>query len=389
MRITSIEANNFKSLVNFRLDLAKFSCLVGLNGSGKSTVLQFVDFLAQQARGDIDQWLKKRDWKPRDIPFALDTKKTVRFTVNAVDSQEHELVWCGVFNSSGNRLRCTDESIKTHDAELRVASENYSITNHRGRKSNRKSIVSEEIRFNYQGSILSQLTDNALPESLLKFKRFLLQIESLDMLTPERLRQRTREADGSLGHGGRNLSAFVYELGADGRTALAARLRKAYGNLDHVYAKSLRSGWKQLQVREMFGKQKLRTEGRHVNDGMLRLIAVFAELATEKALLLFDEVENGINPEVVEFVMDALVEASQQVVVTTHSPMVLNFLKDDVARRGVIYLFKNRRGHTQSLPLFSIPSLAEKLKYMGPGEAYADTKLVELADEIPAAAKRS
>lgn len=45
MKITHIKVDNFKSLVDFNLPLAKFSCLVGLNSSGKSTVLQFFDFL--------------------------------------------------------------------------------------------------------------------------------------------------------------------------------------------------------------------------------------------------------------------------------------------------------------------------------------------------------
>ncbi len=53
MRITHLRVDNFKSLVDFNLPLAKFNCLVGLNGSGKSTVLQFFDFLSQQVKGDL------------------------------------------------------------------------------------------------------------------------------------------------------------------------------------------------------------------------------------------------------------------------------------------------------------------------------------------------
>ena len=51
--IRQIEVENFKSLVNFQIDLPKFSCLIGLNGAGKSTVLQFIDFLSQLVRGDM------------------------------------------------------------------------------------------------------------------------------------------------------------------------------------------------------------------------------------------------------------------------------------------------------------------------------------------------
>ena len=116
---------------------------------------------------------------------------------------------------------------------------------------------------------------------------------------------------------------------------------------------------------------------------MLRLIAILAEIQDQRHhFLLFDEIENGINPELVEFVLDALVSAPQQVMVTTHSPVILNYLDDEVARAGVIYLYKTDEGHTRSIPFFSIPSLAEKLKFMGPGEAFVDTNLTALADEI-------
>lgn len=62
--------------------------------------------------------------------------------------------------------------------------------------------------------------------------------------------------------------------------------------------------------------------------------------------------------------------------------MILNYLEDETARQGVIYLYKSDRGHTKSIPFFSIPSLAEKLAVMGPGEAFVDTNLTELSAEI-------
>ena len=68
--------------------------------------------------------------------------------------------------------------------------------------------------------------------------------------------------------------------------------------------------------------------------------------------------------------------------VTTHSPVILNYLEDEVAKQGVIYLYKNASGATQAIHLFEIPSLAEKLRVMGPGEAFLDTRLTELEDEI-------
>ena len=56
------------------MDLPKFSCLIGLNGSGKSTDLQFIDFLSQHVRGDMKGWLAERKWKSTDLKSKL-TKK--------------------------------------------------------------------------------------------------------------------------------------------------------------------------------------------------------------------------------------------------------------------------------------------------------------------------
>ena len=172
------------------------------------------------------------------------------------------------------------------------------------------------------------------------------------------------------------------------RLKLIALLKKAYPRLQGLHAKSLRSGWKQLEISESYEGQEsslfpeMTTEARHINDGMLRVIAILAELQSENRFLLFDEIENGINPELIEFVINMLVETRQQVLVTTHSPMILNYLEDDVARQGVLYLYKTVKGYTESIPFFSIPSLQKKLAVMGPGEAFVDTNLTELAGEI-------
>jgi hypothetical protein len=245
-----------------------------------------------------------------------------------------------------------------------------------------------EVKAIYEGSILSALREELLPKSILECKRFLHEVKSLDLLDPEHLRQRNRESAGSLGLGGQNLSAFLHEMTDSKRIQLLSTLKRVYPQLQGFHARSLRSGWKQLEIGEGYEGAgpgffpAMTTKARHINDGMLRLMAILAELQTEDRFVLFDEIENGINPELVEFVIDTLVGASQQVLVTTHSPMILNYLDDETARAGVTYLYKTRHGHTKAIPFFSIPSLKEKLTVMGPGEAFVDTKLTALAEEI-------
>jgi AAA15 family ATPase/GTPase len=416
MRITRIEVDNFKSLVDLKMDLAKFNCLIGLNGSGKSTLLQFIDFLSQLVRGKMKAWLEDRKWKANELSSKLSPKKNIEFCVQFVDDTNAlEGFWKGTFNPL--TYRCTAErmefkiingnplgSLEVKANHFKVEIYNFEVTPPLKKKIE---MFRDFIVFEYEGSILSVLKEekllSALRErkksieninslekllsALRECKKFIENINSLDLLSPEYLRQRTRESDGTIGFGGQWLSAYLHKIGPIKCSKLVIRLKKVYPQLEELHVKSLRSGWKQLEILESYQESKepsskLKTEARHINDGMLRLIAILAELEADYPFLLFDEIENGINPELVEFVVDALVKTEKQILVTTHSPMILNYLEDNIARSGVTYLYKTPQGYTQAVPFFSIPSLAEKLTVMGPGEAFVDTDLIALRKEI-------
>lgn len=46
--IRSLDIHNFKSLNGCPIPMSRFTCLIGLNGSGKTTFLQAVVFLARK-----------------------------------------------------------------------------------------------------------------------------------------------------------------------------------------------------------------------------------------------------------------------------------------------------------------------------------------------------
>jgi predicted ATPase len=388
MRIKNIKVDNFKSLVNFELPLSKFNCLVGLNGSGKSTILQFFDFLSQQVKGDLDKWLKRRQWEASDINSKLTPKNNIEFEILLIHDNEFEIKWTAKFNRQ--TLRCTFERVDwDNNLLLKVEDGKYAIRPLAEQDQERVRSSSGVIAFEYQGSLLSRFKESKLTKEILELKKFFEDLHSLDLLAPELLRQRTRDAENSLGLGGERLSAFLHEIGENQREVIQRKMSELYPQLRLLDTSVLRSGWKQLIVQEQFEGTLLKTEARHVADGFLRMLAVFAQLSKEQSFLLLDEIENGINPELVEFLVDSLVQASPQVLVTTHSPMVLNYLEDEVAIEGVVYLYKGENGATQAIRLFNIPSMREKLTVMGPGEVYEDTILSQLFKEISMLRKSS
>lgn len=373
--IQSVSIDNFKSLVDFNIELSNFNVLVGLNGAGKSTVLQGIDLLSQMMQGEIDQWLTQRQWESSDLNSKLSSKKNIAFTVKFALNPEQTLTWTGSFNLTS--LHCTTETIKLgEDTLLQVQKGTVKYLSNKGKSSQ------SDIMFTYQGSILSALKEHNLDDSLLSFKQSLLNVRSLDLLSPEQLRAKSISANGKLGLGGERLSAFLHEIKADEKNKISSELKKVYSQLASFKTKALSNGEKQLDVTEKFGEKDITTSARHLNDGMLRLLAVLSQIGLKDDFLLFDEIENGINPELIEFLIDHLVNAKQQVMLTTHSPLVLNFIEDDVAKQSVTYLYKTSEGKTQAIKLFDIPSIAKKLEFMGPGEAFIDTDMLSIWKEI-------
>lgn len=368
--IESIIARNFKSLGEVELRMGKFTCLIGMNGSGKSTVLQAVDFVSQLMIGRVDEWLEARGWSTADLNCKLRKERNVNFAVDFKTKSGNTLSWVGAFNPT-HRL-CTTEIIRLGESEIfRVVKQRYSVSDR----------ASQSIAFTYQGSLLSALKDSELTEELLEFRNAIQQIKSLELLSPQMLRKRARSTEKGIGAGGEKLSAFLATLSDSTHTALVEQLRHFYPGLVDFKVSSLRSGWKKLSVVEQFSQQKLETDAAHMNDGLLRILAVLTQAASERSLILLDEIENGINQEIIETLVDTLVDSPHQLLVTTHSPLILNYLEDDVARKAVQFIYKAPQGETHIRPFFEIPRINDKLRTMGPGDAFVDTDLRQLTQE--------
>lgn len=373
--IESIRVVNFKSLGKVDLRLGKFTCLIGMNGAGKSTLLQLFDFLSQLMIGDIDAWLDQRGWDVSDLHCKLRRESNITLNVTYGCADGRRLTWVGVFNRQVKA--CTHELVVDHAAQT-VRKDVLQV---RGGELSIKAGPYEEVKFTYQGSLLSVLKDTELPPGVLEFRNALRRIRSLELLSPQLLRKRARSSDHDIGAGGEKLSAYLDTVKGQARADLITLLQRFYPTLQDFKVTSMRSGWKRLSVIEKFGERLLETDATHLNDGLLRILAVLAQAASDRSLILLDEIENGINQEVVEGLVDTLVASPQQLLVTTHSPLILNYLEDDVARTAVQFVYKAADGETRVRPFFEIPRIGDKLRSMGPGDAFVDTDLRLLSDE--------
>jgi predicted ATPase len=379
--LSSIAVSNFKSLDGFTISFSRFSCLIGLNSSGKSSILQFIGFLCRQMYGDIDGWLEERQWKGSDLHCKLNTQKNITFRVVLSNGKSADIFWDASFNT--DLKRCTTEKITQGELTL-LSLIDRKLTLYKDKDAAVPPVSGQQIIFDYQGSVLSQLNESLLRHfhhSITLLKTFFLRTHSLELLSPSQLRRRSRSSQGGIGVGGEQMSAVLYDMGRAKRLEVVKLLQKVYPRLADIDVKSLTAGWKKLSIIESFLDESFTVEARHVNDGFLRLLGIVAQCMYDQGFILFDEIENGVNPELVEFLLDFLVGRNGQVLVTTHSPIVLNYLEDSIATKGVIFVYKRSDGRSRSVRFFDLPSMQAKLEFMGPGDAYQDTSLSQLASE--------
>ena len=385
--ISRVHIENFKSLVNFDLPpqghpLGGFTCLIGMNGAGKSTLLQAFDFIAHVAIGKVQEWLRNRDWKKGEMVSHVGKKNPViTFTVEMRAKMGQTIVWHARFNTA--MLRCTQETILSNDEPiLKLEDGRLFVLN-----SSEGALRFDKVPFEYEGSVFSTLKLEGTHPGIAEVKTKLQSLHSLELLAPQLMRRRSRESE-DIGPGGERLAGFLSHLSEAQQEDLLTQIQSFYPEIVGWRVKKKQYGWKGLLVEERTMGGAEVGEG-HINDAFLRVIAMLSQAYTRAGMLLLDEIENGMNPAMVGKLMDFLVALSRQglqVIVTTHSPIILNFLDDEVAKEGVMLLYKNENGSTHACRYFDQPETLDKLRALGPGEVFADTDLRKMVARLAASA---
>lgn len=381
--LRSFHIENFKSLTDFTMsDMGQFVCLIGLNGAGKTSLIQAIDFMAHLASGDVDEWIKEREWKRSDLTSKFLKKQLIHFRLTF--DFGHSVVWEGAYNVVLGR--CTEEKVfvEGNDSDFVDLSDGqlaFGVFEGRVQKF-------QVSNFNYKDSVLSLIRPAESSGSpVAQIITFVSSIKSLELLAPHRMRAKSRTAD-DLGAGGEKLSGYLHGLSNEKKRAISAELQNFYPQIGGFVTRSKRAGWAQISALERYNLSNgvisafTEIDASHLNDGFLRMLTIVAQTKTDHQFLLFDEIENGMNPEKIEQLMHYLLGAKQQIVVTTHNPLILNYLPDEKAKESVFFLYRNRYGATKATRFFEIPEVAQKLEVLGPGEAFLDTSLEELVECI-------
>ena len=383
--ITRLTIKNFKGLADFQLPewtsaeckqsdgalrLGPLVILVGPNGAGKSTILQVLGFLSHLVVGGLKRWVEERHWSIADLHSRTVVSPYMDFSVEvSLDSAPYR--WAGRLDYSS--LRCSHETIKS--------ARNEDLLFQSGGQCQVEGKQYDFSAIEFEGSVLSVLRMESLSERLRAVKTLLSEIGLLEQLSSERLRRPSGKVQ-SLETGGEGLAGFLAHLTRPELESIRNDLRIFFPEVQRLSLRTLSEGSSELLFEEQAlfeEKTGFLSSALHSSDGRLRVLALISQTYSQRRLILVDEVENGIYPESAEKLIDYIRARAQQTGkqfwLTTHNPLILNYLPDPVAIESIFLVQRGGLGQTLAEPYFANSSTLDKLRYMGPGEAFLDTRL--------------
>lgn len=152
-----------------------------------------------------------------------------------------------------------------------------------------------------------------------------------------------------------------------------------------------------LALQEYPGRKRDLTPAREMSDGLLRFVAIATALLTSNrgldidrglspggprsgVLLVIEELENGLHPsqagQVLELIKEVSRDLSTQVMLTTHSPALLNAMTGRLNRSVIVCYRDDRSGLSRLSRLPELPGYADAMAAGRLGDVISQGKLV-------------
>ena len=364
MLIHQLKLSGFLSFGPKGIDLPMkaLNVLIGPNGSGKSNFLEAVALLRSAPRDisepfrrdGIREWL----WKGPRAPNTIKIEALVDYP--QAGGLRHSLVLA----DRGGLPIVVDEQI---EPSKRRSIEKEALSYYRPPQNKQTSLLMAQSKLKAQrkskklrpgasttsqvigrqseGAVVEFADDFQPEESLLscaavkgypalwhlkeQYKRIRLYRDwSFGPSTPLRQNQSAHDRTDFLTEGGTNLALVLSHFQGENKRQLVAALQELFDGIVDVTC-PVTSGSVSLFLEEENGKQ---IPASRLSDGTLRYLCLLAILLHPEPppLIAIEEPELGLHPDVVAKVAELLVDASHrtQVVVTTHSRMLVDALSD-------------------------------------------------------------
>ncbi len=356
MLIKNIQASGLLSFgpKGINLPMRKLNVLIGPNGSGKSNLLEVINLFKEcvspmrslagpiMDAGGVEEWLWKGDWNNDDSPPPAHIECVV--SAPKTTGIRHQIQFYGY----QGELRLAEERIEMAEPKKGakvpwwfyhmnrngkpLIAHLHDMTGPEGRE---KTITIPHSELVPGASILTQVRG---PGRYQVFRHLEQQYSSMELYrnwsfgphAQMRKPVRPDERQDRLARSAQNLAVVVQAMDARTKKKIITGLQTLYPGIQGIQAKPVAGGSLLLYLEEEGG---IEIPASRLSDGTLRFISLLVILHDPKPppLIAIEEPELGLHPDVLRHVAELLMEASErtQLVVTTHSRLLVDCLQDD------------------------------------------------------------
>ena len=340
--LKKIRICNFKSLRDVTIELGKFNVLIGPNACGKTNIIQAFELLRDIMDPAVINPFAKF-WGYSNVVWIRNEQLNIRFELEFTDGSSYSMDVTGVggrCNILRETLKCGDismwregQSLKIMrnghvEAELKHLSLRYpAVTLTPSQAVILSSIeVEKELSQEKMKEFMKKLVETlyeVIETAPVPVLSYLLRIQALrfspskakEPSPPTRIMRLASDCS--------NLHAVLYTLFFE-RGSLPERFYELIGEVfpgvEELRLEPTGDGRIHLLVKER-GAYMLPT---NMSDGFYKFLSILTALELKPSLLAIDEIENSIHHETMEILINELKNADCQVLITTHSPVVLD-----------------------------------------------------------------
>lgn len=398
-RLTLFQFKNFGGLE--QLSFGPFTVLIGANAAGKSNLrdaLRFLhgvgrgysiaDIVGEQYEGGRLQWRGIRGGRREIITYGQ-THATLHLELQAVlEEQPCRFLYeiSPVIETNGTPPLIGGERVEQIRPQPHRKVFEARVHDPRSGSLGTAGLLGQH-QLSNTVPVLHQLQDPGLNllkppntediQALLRLVTTKLSQMRFFDLDPEVMRRRSFPGQNVLGDRGEYLSSVLHHLCQDPqrKASLLSWLEELtpMGIRDLDFVEDALTGEIVFVLIEENGQ---RTSAFSASDGTLRFLGILASLLSEDhdQFYCFEELENGIHPAQLHLLIQLIEEqvgaGKKQVLATTHSPQLLNFLSpESLAHAALVYRLPGEtQGHIQ--PILQIPQAQDLIAKYGSGDLH-------------------
>lgn len=359
MRILNLKIQGYRSLKEVCWAPGNLNVLIGPNGSGKSNILRVLEMISISARGQLGKHIQRAGGMD---PLVWDgTAESINFSIKVSPSEENRSVERESLKYSmtierigkGSTYRIAHELLGNYyRVEKGEHTEPLKMIERDARSAvvfdeNERSLVAPEESIVEEESLLS-LTSGPFTQNHIipPFQAHLAGwsiYHDLHVNMDAPIRQPTiARHETRVDPDGQNLISVLHTLytgDRDFKNDVNLAMRAAFGeDFDELVFPPAADQRIQLRVRwKTLSREQSAAD---LSDGTLRFLFLLTVLASPDPapLIAIDEPETGLHPSMLPIIAEYAVDASDrtQIILTTHSPQLLDAFKDVVPKTTVV-----------------------------------------------------